>query len=123
MVSRGYASLSYLYEAASYMRELGKRVVILHFGDHDPSGRDAADKIERTLREFAPEIEIEFRRLAVTPEQIERVGPAVAADQGHGHQDQDLDRRRQRRAGRRSRPTRCAPCWRTRSRRCCPTTG
>ena len=71
MVSRGYASLSYLYEAASYMRELAKPVVILHFGDHDPSGRDAADKIEQTLREFAPEIEIEFRRLAVTPEQIE----------------------------------------------------
>jgi hypothetical protein len=53
------------------MRAIGKRVVILHFGDHDPSGRDAADKIERTLREFAPEIEIEFNRLAVTPEQIE----------------------------------------------------
>ena len=46
MVSRGYASLSYLYEAASYMRALAKPVVILHFGDHDPSGRDAADKIE-----------------------------------------------------------------------------
>ena len=71
MVSRGYASLSYLYEAASYMRELAKPVVILHFGDHDPSGRDAADKIEQTLREFAPEVEIEFCRMAVTAEQIE----------------------------------------------------
>ena len=71
MVSRGYASLSYLHEAASYMSELAKPVVILHFGDHDPSGRDAADKIEHTLREFAPEIDIEFCRLAVTPEQIE----------------------------------------------------
>jgi hypothetical protein len=72
MVSRGYASLSYLHEAAAYMRALGKRVVILHFGDHDPSGRDAADKIEGTLREFAPEVEIEFVRVAVTPEQIAR---------------------------------------------------
>jgi hypothetical protein len=71
MVSRGYASLSYLHEAASHMRELGKDVAILHFGDHDPSGRDAADKIEATLREFAPEVEIEFIRAAVTSEQIE----------------------------------------------------
>ena len=47
MVSRGYASLSYLYEAASYMRALAKPVVILHFGDHDPSGRDAAERSSR----------------------------------------------------------------------------
>jgi hypothetical protein len=72
MVSRGYASLSYLHGAASYMRELEKRVVILHFGDHDPSGRDAADKIELTLRGFAPEIGLEFHRVAVQPDQIER---------------------------------------------------
>jgi hypothetical protein len=70
MVSRGYASLSYLYDAAEYMRELEKEVVILHFGDYDPSGQDAADKFESTLREFAPEVEIEFIRVAVTPEQI-----------------------------------------------------
>jgi hypothetical protein len=54
------------------MSELGRDIVILHFGDHDPSGCDAADKIEASLREFAPGIEIEFRRCAVTPEQIER---------------------------------------------------
>ena len=58
MVTRGYSSITFLHEAASYMRELGKRVVILHFGDHDPSGQDAANKIETTLKEFAPEIEL-----------------------------------------------------------------
>jgi hypothetical protein len=72
MVARGYASVTYLHAAAMDLLEAGKRTVILHFGDHDPSGQDAADKIESTLREFAPEIEIEFRRCAVTPEQIER---------------------------------------------------
>jgi hypothetical protein len=46
--------------------------VILHFGDYDPSGQDAAAKIETTLREFAPEITFEFHRLAVTAKQIER---------------------------------------------------
>jgi hypothetical protein len=72
MVSRGYASLSYLHEAAGYMRETGKRTVVLHFGDHDPSGRDAADKIELALRGFAPGINLEFHRVAVRPDQIER---------------------------------------------------
>ena len=100
MVSRGYASLSYLHEAASYMSELAKPVVILHFGDHDPSGRDAADKIEHTLREFAPEIDLEFCRLAVTPEQIETWRLPTSADQDHGHQIQDMGGGRQRRAGR-----------------------
>jgi hypothetical protein len=70
MVARGYSSLTFLQEAASYMRELEKNVVVVHFGDFDPSGQDAADKIEETLREFAPEIELTFIRAAVTPEQI-----------------------------------------------------
>lgn len=71
MVSRGYSSLTYLHEAATYMRGLGKKVVILHFGDWDPSGQDAAEKIEARLREFAPDVEIHFQRCAVTPNQIE----------------------------------------------------
>jgi hypothetical protein len=71
MVARGYSSLTFLHEAASYMRELGKNVVVIHFGDFDPSGQDAADKIESTLREFAPEVELTFIRAAVTTGQIE----------------------------------------------------
>jgi hypothetical protein len=43
---------------------------IYHLGDYDPSGVNAADKIEETLREFAPEAEIHFERLAVQPWQI-----------------------------------------------------
>jgi hypothetical protein len=74
MIARGYSSLTFLHASASYMRQLGKKVVIFHFGDYDPSGRDAADKIEQTLKKFAPEIDITFRRVAVTPEQIKRWG-------------------------------------------------
>ena len=43
---------------------------IYHLGDFDPSGLNAAREIEKTLREMAPEAEIHFERLAVTPEQI-----------------------------------------------------
>jgi hypothetical protein len=70
MVARGYASLSFLHSAAEHIRTVGKPVVIYHLGDFDPSGVNAGEKIESTLREMAPEAEIYFRRLAVTPMQI-----------------------------------------------------
>jgi hypothetical protein len=69
-VARGYASLSFLHSAAEYINELQVPVYIYHFGDFDPSGVNAAEKIEQTLREMAPRAAIHFKRLAVTPEQI-----------------------------------------------------
>lgn len=72
MVARGYASLSFLHSAAEYINSLSVPAFIYHFGDFDPSGVNAGEKIEETLRELAPEAEINFQRVAVTPEQIDR---------------------------------------------------
>ena len=71
MVTRGYASLSFLYGAAEYISELDRPAFIYHFGDYDPSGVDAARKIRDTLREMAPDAPIHFYRVAVTPEQVQ----------------------------------------------------
>lgn len=71
MVSRGYASLSFLHSAAEYIGSLDVPTFIYHFGDFDPSGVNAGQKIEQTLREMAPDAEIFFERVAVTPRQIE----------------------------------------------------
>ena len=71
MVSRGYASLSYLYTAAEAIAEQDKPAFLYYFGDFDPSGVDIPRKIEQRLREFAPEAEIHFECVAVTPEQIQ----------------------------------------------------
>jgi hypothetical protein len=71
MVARGYASLSFLHSAAEYINSLDVPVYLYHLGDFDPSGVNAGEKIEETLRELAPDAEIHFERLAVTPEQIE----------------------------------------------------
>jgi hypothetical protein len=68
--ARGYASLSFLHSSAQYICTVGKPTFIYHLGDHDPSGVNAGEKIEETLREFAPEAEIHFERLAVNPDQI-----------------------------------------------------
>jgi hypothetical protein len=43
---------------------------IYHLGDFDPSGVNAGEKIEETLREMAPDAEIHFMRLAVNEYQI-----------------------------------------------------
>jgi hypothetical protein len=70
MVARGYASLSFLHSAAEYINDLDVPTYIYHLGDFDPSGVNAGEKIEQTLREMAPNAEIHFERLAVTKQQI-----------------------------------------------------
>jgi hypothetical protein len=70
MVARGYASLSFLYNAAEHIGRLRVPTFIYHLGDFDPSGQDAARATEASLREMAPKADITFERIAVTPEQI-----------------------------------------------------
>jgi hypothetical protein len=70
MVARGYASLSFLHSAAEYINTLDVPVYIYHLGDFDPSGVNAGEKIEQTLKEMAPSADIHFERIAVNPDQI-----------------------------------------------------
>jgi hypothetical protein len=98
MVARGYASLSFLYSAAEYINTLDVPAYIYHAGDFDPSGVNAGEKIEETLRELAPEAEIFFERIAVTPEQINEwdlpTRPTKASDtrsKGFGDISVELD--------------------------------
>lgn len=71
MVSRGYSSLSYLHGAAMQIDYIDKPTFIYYFGDYDPSGRDIPRDIETKLRIFAPNAEIHFEIVGVTPKQIE----------------------------------------------------
>jgi hypothetical protein len=75
-VARGYSSLSFLHNDAKPIVEgwaaAGLPIKVLHLGDFDPSGRDAARKIREQLSEFCPEARLDFVELAVTVEQIEQ---------------------------------------------------
>ena len=71
MVARGYASLSFLHSAAEYINSLDCPVYIYHLGDYDPSGVNAGEKIEETLRELAPNADIMFERIGVTRHQVD----------------------------------------------------
>jgi hypothetical protein len=70
MVTKGYPSLSYLYSAAQTIADQEKPTYIYFFGDWDPSGKDISRATEAGLREFAPDAEIHFERVAVLEEQI-----------------------------------------------------
>jgi hypothetical protein len=73
MIARGFASESFLWSTADTIRrqgEGGKEVVIYQLGDHDPSGIAAWEHVQTRLSDFAPDVDIEFERLAVTEEQI-----------------------------------------------------
>lgn len=70
MVTRGYSSLSFLHAAAEAIASEGKPAHLYYFGDHDPSGVDIPRVVERSIRELAPEAEVHFQVVAVTPEQI-----------------------------------------------------
>jgi hypothetical protein len=74
MVTRGYPSLSHLYDTATSIRAEGKPARLYTFGDYDPSGLDIPRNVELRLREFAPEVDIGFERVAVTAEQIVSMG-------------------------------------------------
>jgi hypothetical protein len=70
LVARGYSSITFLHSVAEVIAASGKPAYVYHLGDWDPSGQDAADHIERKLREYAPGSEIHFEKLAVTARQI-----------------------------------------------------
>jgi hypothetical protein len=70
MVSRGFASITYLYEAAEAIKAADKPAYLYYLGDHDPSGVEIDRHIERELRAHAPDSEIHFQRVAVTLDQI-----------------------------------------------------
>ena len=73
---RGYTSQSEMWAAAQRLmryRELGQTPVILHLGDHDPSGIDMTRDIIDRLELFSGGIEGE--RLALNWDQIEEHNP------------------------------------------------
>lgn len=70
MVTRGYPSITFLYEAADALRGMNKPVFLYYLGDYDPSGLDIPRVVEKGIREFAPELELCFEMIAVTPSQI-----------------------------------------------------
>ncbi len=80
--SSGFDSLTVKHElytdAVARLREYGQETVLLHLGDHDPSGVSLYESLAEDLTQFGRDEGhrrlIEVRRVALTPEQIVRLG-------------------------------------------------
>lgn len=73
---RGYTSQSEMWIAAQRLIDIeqkGTETVILHFGDHDPSGMDMTRDIIDRLKLFGSSVKVE--RLALNMDQIEQYAP------------------------------------------------
>lgn len=103
---RGYTSQSEQWRAGRRLRRKhrdGKRVVVLHLGDHDPSGLDMTRDNDERLALFAGDEDVvEIRRLALNMDQVRKYrpppNPAKETDnrfadyiKRHGDQSWELD--------------------------------
>lgn len=73
---RGYTSQSEMWGGAMRLKrhvQRGQTPIILHFGDHDPSGKDMTRDIEDRLTLFMGGFEV--KRLALNMDQIEKYNP------------------------------------------------
>jgi hypothetical protein len=74
---RGYTSQSEMWRAGRRMKQYisgGQTPIVIHLGDHDPSGIDMSRDIQERLSMFA-EDEIAFRRIALNMDQVREYEP------------------------------------------------
>ncbi len=75
---RGYTSQSELWRAGQRLIEYaeeGKIPVVIHLGDHDPSGMDMTRDITDRLNMFIGGYEFEVRRIALNMDQVNQYNP------------------------------------------------
>ena len=78
--SSGFDSLTAKHDLACTIADAGRPVVVLHVGDHDPSGAHLYQSLQEDVAAFIVELggEATFRRIAVLPEHIARYGLPTA---------------------------------------------
>lgn len=72
---KGYPSITFLYEASKRFQDAvdnGKHIIILYFGDFDPSGEDIPRSIKENLGRLG--IDVEVKRMALNQQQIIDMG-------------------------------------------------
>jgi hypothetical protein len=75
---RGYVSETLIYNAAKRLEqhvEQGLIPIVLHLGDHDPSGLHMTEDIEGKLWKFTRGKDVEVRRIALNGDQIDQFHP------------------------------------------------
>jgi hypothetical protein len=78
--SGGFDSVTVKHDQAKQFAGMGS-VLVLHVGDHDPSGVHVFGSLDEDVRAFCEELggHVEFRRLAVLPEHVEKYSLETSA--------------------------------------------
>jgi hypothetical protein len=75
VVCRGFSSVTFLNEfreRISYYQNLGKQVVMLYFGDFDPSGMEMLETMKITLEQELGVAGVDFKRVALDKSDISK---------------------------------------------------
>ncbi len=80
-VSHGYGSTGMEQQIGEYFAGVGKDVHVFYLGDHDPSGIDIQDDLQRRV-ETAAGRSFDMKRLAIHAADIEAFAVTAASDQG-----------------------------------------
>lgn len=78
LACRGYASQSAQWRAGQRFKDAiarGQQPVVLHLGDHDPSGIDMSRDNRDRIGMFAETADVIFRRLALNIDQVRQYNP------------------------------------------------
>jgi hypothetical protein len=103
---RGFASITEIYNAGKRLsrkqRREGKEVIVLHIGDHDPSGMDMTRDNEVRLGMIMRDESFQLTRIALNMDQVRRYNPPPQPNkktdsrepgyrEKHGSQSWELD--------------------------------
>ena len=91
MVSRGFSSVTFLYNAARVIKRQGKPAFVYVFTDYDTAGEIIAMKIKEAFATHAPASDITVKRVAVTKAQIRKYKLPLDPTKGKGVQVVELD--------------------------------
>jgi hypothetical protein len=89
----GFSSLSFVHEAAEMHNRLDdiRPLVVFYIGDFDPAGVLIDQSLERELRvHLHPDIELDFRRIAINEEQVELYDLPVKPRKGGDKRSQHI---------------------------------
>ncbi len=69
----GQPSISFMHSAGMGLVDEYRPVHVYYVGDYDGAGMDIGRRVETEIRGFAPDVDLHFKRIAVTTEQVEEM--------------------------------------------------
>lgn len=85
VATRGFPSVTLMYESAQELQRMGKSARVLYFGDHDASGHQISANLEPALRQHGADVTVE--RVALNLDQVDGWGlptrPGKRSDTRH----------------------------------------